>query len=321
MDINIVILHDFSCRMALEIEEDLSSTGSNACTTTRLKRRYQAEESVSSITGLLVQENKRLSHGGSNLSANTNFKGVVLQPNGRWGAQIYAKHNRVWLGTFDSKVKAAMAYDSAAIKLRNGENCQRNFAGTKLTVQEQHFQNLYSEEAVLNMIKDGSYQARFVEFLMAHQVMQKVGMAESKNSVRLDRQLFQKELTPSDVGTLNRLVIPKNYATKYFPAPDAQLSFYDENNMTWNFKYCYWKSSQSFVFTKGWNRFVKAFKLKANDTIRFYECHSTSEGDKEAKPFYMIKFDRAEVVEDAKQVNGDTKTVKLFGVVIGIGEE
>ncbi|PRQ32458.1 putative transcription factor RAV family [Rosa chinensis] len=365
--------------MAMEMEEDLSSMVSNAGTT-RQKRIYQAEASVSSITGFLVQESKRLSHGSSNLSANTKFKGVVLQQNGHWGAQIYANHNRVWLGTFNSEVDAAMAYDSAAIKLRNGE-CQRNFAWTKVTDQEPYFQNLYSQEAVLNMIKDGTYQARFLEFRMSHQAaesMQKIGMAEC-NSARvqqskrdiLHKQLFQKELTPSDVGKLNRLVIPKNYATKYFPridesmqeglddnpAPDVQLSFYDENMRPWKFRYCYWKSSQSFVFTRGWNRFVKESLLKANDIIRFYECH-IREGDKEAKSFYMIKIDRAEssdvivenaglcvspaltplhakkfgeekddiktqiaeVIDETPQVNGDNKRIRLFGVCMVVGE-
>ncbi|KAK9947362.1 hypothetical protein M0R45_002991 [Rubus argutus] len=143
--------------MAMEMEEDLSSMVSSAGSTRRRKRTYQA--SVSSITGYLVQESKHVSHD-SSLSANTKFKGVVPQQNGHWGAQIYANHNRVWLGTFDSEVEAAMAYDSAAIKLRNGE-CQRNFAWTKETDQEPYFQNLHSQEAVLTMIKDGSYQARF----------------------------------------------------------------------------------------------------------------------------------------------------------------
>jgi RAV-like factor len=240
-----------------------------------------------------------------------------------------------------------MAYDSAAIKLRNGE-CQRNFAWTKFTDQEPYFQNLYSQEAVLNMIKDGSYQATFIEFLMARQAAQKVaGLATESNSANkrdlFHKQLFQKELTPSDVGKLNRLVIPKNYATKYFPrideevqgglapAPDVQLLFYDQNMRPWKFRYCYWKSSQSFVFTRGWNRFVKERLLKANDTIRFYECHIIREGDQEAKSFYMIKIDRAEtlnplhdkkfelnsqVIDEIPQVNADSKRIRLFGVYI-----
>jgi RAV-like factor len=41
---------------------------------------------------------------------------------------------------------------------------------------------------------------------------------------------------------------------------------------SWKFRYCYWRSSQSFVFTKGWNRFVKEKKLKEKDIIIFYTC-------------------------------------------------
>ena len=32
--------------------------------------------------------------------SSSRYKGVVPQPNGRWGAQIYERHARVWLGTF-----------------------------------------------------------------------------------------------------------------------------------------------------------------------------------------------------------------------------
>ncbi|CAN0899732.1 AP2/ERF and B3 domain-containing transcription factor At1g51120 [Linum grandiflorum] len=40
----------------------------------------------------------------------------------------------------------------------------------------------------------------------------------------------------------------------------------------WRFRYCYWRSSQSFVFTRGWNRFVKDKKLKEKDIVTFYRC-------------------------------------------------
>ena len=66
-------------------------------------------------------------------------------------------------------------------------------------------------------------------------------------------QLFQKELTPSDVGKLNRIVIPKKYAIKYFPhisessedveaadkMNDVMLAFYEKSMKLWKFRYCY----------------------------------------------------------------------------------
>nr|QDX18304.1 B3 domain-containing protein Os11g0156000-like isoform X1 [Cymbidium sinense] len=87
--------------------------------------------------------------------------------------------------------------------------------------------------------------------------------------------MFEKPLTPSDVGKLNRLVIPKQYAEKYFPL-DAEagekgllLSFEDENGKIWRFRYSYWTSSQSYVLTKGWSRFVKEKQLDAGDVVIF----------------------------------------------------
>ncbi|KAK7397488.1 hypothetical protein VNO78_18663 [Psophocarpus tetragonolobus] len=50
--------------------------------------------------------------------------------------------------------------------------------------------------------------------------------------------MFDKVVTPSDVGKLNR--------------------------------YSYWNSSQSYVMTKGWSRFVKEKKLDAGDTVSFH---------------------------------------------------
>ncbi|XP_073057146.1 AP2/ERF and B3 domain-containing transcription factor At1g51120-like [Primulina eburnea] len=218
------------------------------------------------------------------------FKGVVPQQNGHWGAQIYANHHRIWLGTFKSEIDAAMAYDTAAIKLRSGDS-HRNFPWTGLSVQEPKFQSLFTTDAVFNMIRDGSYPSKFAEFLRNQKGELELGL--NLSSVHGDGQfsctlLFEKELTPSDVGKLNRLVIPKRYAVKHFPnVPDlseasldservdeVQLEFYDRQMRLWKFRYCYWKSSQSFVFTRGWNRFVKEKCLTANDTISFYMYES-----------------------------------------------
>ncbi|CAL0310538.1 unnamed protein product [Lupinus luteus] len=89
--------------------------------------------------------------------------------------------------------------------------------------------------------------------------------------------MFEKVLTPSDVGKLNRLVIPKQYAEKYFPLGGGDsaeskgllLSLEDESGMCWRFRYSYWNSSQSYVLTKGWSRYVKDKRLDAGDVVMF----------------------------------------------------
>ncbi|XP_059662102.1 B3 domain-containing transcription factor NGA1-like [Cornus florida] len=88
--------------------------------------------------------------------------------------------------------------------------------------------------------------------------------------------MFDKVVTPSDVGKLNRLVIPKQHAEKYFPLDSSTnekgllLNFEDRNGKPWRFRYSYWNSSQSYVMTKGWSRFVKEKKLDAGDIVSFH---------------------------------------------------
>ncbi|GMI71076.1 ABNORMAL SHOOT 2, NGATHA-Like 1 [Hibiscus trionum] len=96
--------------------------------------------------------------------------------------------------------------------------------------------------------------------------------------------MFEKPLTPSDVGKLNRLVIPKQHAEKYFPLggdstdKGLHLSFEDELGKCWRFRYSYWNSSQSYVLTKGWSRYVKEKHLHAGDIILF--LRHRSDGDR-----------------------------------------
>ncbi|KAL6521078.1 hypothetical protein OROGR_017647 [Orobanche gracilis] len=91
-------------------------------------------------------------------------------------------------------------------------------------------------------------------------------------------RLFEKPLTPSDVGKLNRLVIPKQHAERHFPLNGGAaepgenghlLGFEDETGKSWRFRYSYWNSSQSYVLTKGWSRFVKEKRLDAGDIVVF----------------------------------------------------
>ncbi|KAL0787502.1 hypothetical protein Bca101_003748 [Brassica carinata] len=91
--------------------------------------------------------------------------------------------------------------------------------------------------------------------------------------------LFEKSLTPSDVGKLNRSVIPKQHAEKYLPLNNGGgdmtaekgmlLSFEDKSGKFWKFRYSYWNSSQSYVLTKGWSSYVKDKHLDVGDVVFF----------------------------------------------------
>ncbi|XP_022154108.1 AP2/ERF and B3 domain-containing transcription factor At1g50680-like [Momordica charantia] len=257
----------------------------------------EASDSNFSDCALPAAKRPRLVHDLNVLAAVGKFKGVVPQHNGRWGAQIYANHQRIWLGTFKSERDAAMAYDSAAIKLRTRDS-HRNFPWTRRSIEEPNFQINFSTDAVLSMIKDGSYSSKFSAYLRTKSQIHDSDFQNPRSGFENGdgdghfscSHLFQKELTPSDVGKLNRLVIPKKYAVKHFPyisesadenGDDIEIVFYDTAMKTWKFRYCYWRSSQSFVFTRGWNRFVKEKKLKANDIITFYTYESCGGGSDE----------------------------------------
>ncbi|KFK35878.1 hypothetical protein AALP_AA4G048600 [Arabis alpina] len=275
----------------------------------------------------------------SNTSTSTpKFKGVVQQQNGHWGAQIYAEHQRIWLGTFKTAGDAAKAYDSASIKLRNVDaNSHRNFPWDDYTVHEPAFQETIPRDTVLNMIRDGSYPHKFREHLQSQVVRNRncVGSKQVQGGGRggqelnqcfACRELFQKELTPSDVGKLNRLVIPKKYAVKYLPfineneteredgekggdVKDVEVVFYDRSMRQWKFRYCYWRSSQSFVFTRGWNSFVKEKSLKEKDIIVFYNCDVPSNvkiSEGQSKTFLMI-----DVIEEANKMVHDSSDEEI----------
>ncbi|XP_021304886.1 B3 domain-containing protein Os06g0107800-like [Sorghum bicolor] len=91
-------------------------------------------------------------------------------------------------------------------------------------------------------------------------------------------RMFEKVVTPSDVGKLNRLVVPKQFAERHLPLRGAAarsrgtvLCFHDARGggTAWRFRYSYWSSSQSYVMTKGWNRYVRDKRLAAGDTVTF----------------------------------------------------
>nr|GEV63235.1 AP2/ERF and B3 domain-containing transcription factor At1g50680 [Tanacetum cinerariifolium] len=168
-----------------------------------------------------------------NCACSQKFKCVVPQQNGHSGAQLYTNNQRIWLGTFKTEKDAAMAYDRASIKLRSYDS-HRNFPWSQTTDLEAKFQSHPNMEVILKMIKDKTYESKFNNFLR-----EKIGkekdddLSMQKNCDNFRRLLFEKELTPSDVGKLNRLIISKKFAVAYFPpVPDNDHSEGSVNDET-----------------------------------------------------------------------------------------
>ncbi|CAH8382281.1 unnamed protein product [Eruca vesicaria subsp. sativa] len=252
------------------------------------------------------------------------FKGVVPQPNGRWGAQIYEKHKRVWLGTFNEEEEAARVYDVAVLRFR-GPDAVTNFKpDTTLdngdVREEVEFLNAHSKYEIVDMLRKHTYKE---ELEQRKRKRNGNGNGETQETAFVNvtvttgfktaECLFEKTVTPSDVGKLNRLVIPKNQAEKYFPLPltgdvsvrGTLLNFEDVDGKVWRFRYSYWNSSQSYVLTKGWSRFVKEKRLCAGDLISFRRSNGQDQ------QLYIGWKSKAGSDQDTGRV-----VVRLFGVDI-----
>ncbi|CAM0878571.1 unnamed protein product [Alopecurus aequalis] len=208
-------------------------------------------------------------------STSSRFKGVVPQPNGRWGAQIYERHARVWLGTFPDEDAAARAYDVAALRYR-GREAATNYPFAA-EAAELAFLAAHSKAEIVDMLRKHTYADELRQGLRRGRGM---GARAQPTPAWAREPLFEKAVTPSDVGKLNRLVVPKQHAEKHFPLNRSRetttttgkgvlLNFEDGEGKVWRFRYSYWNSSQSYVLTKGWSRFVREKGLGAGDAIVF----------------------------------------------------
>ncbi|XP_020585856.1 AP2/ERF and B3 domain-containing transcription factor At1g51120-like [Phalaenopsis equestris] len=205
------------------------------------------------------------------------FQGVFYLQNSHWGAQI----NTISLGLFKSEVAAARAYDSASLKLF-GNNFMRNLFLTSVTIHESLFQNMYSLEVIINMIKDRSYEPNYINFLWNHYPNFRYGdsLAMPTSMYAIDgtfsKEIFRKELLLTDIQNQNLIVIPDLALLSFHPKNSNTgkrwFDFKDRTNRSWAFQLDYVNTTPDCAFTTGWNKFFNEMELCANDTVVFYRC-------------------------------------------------
>ncbi|XP_020585964.1 AP2/ERF and B3 domain-containing transcription factor At1g51120-like isoform X2 [Phalaenopsis equestris] len=228
------------------------------------------------------------------------YEGIVPQQNGLWSAQINFNGSLVLLGTFKSEVAAARAYDSAGTKLKGGD-FYRNFLLTNVTIHESYFQSSYSNEAIMDMIRDGSYERKLIDTVWSqqrqYQYIGYLAMPTCLDAIPgfVFEEMFHKKLILNGIEGQNILVLP-HQARSYYPpfksTGGLPLVFRDRVNRPWEFQYCYNNSTQSYIFNMGWSKFANEMELRTKDTVVFYRCMDW-------RNFPPKNFDMVDIIRDA----------------------
>ncbi|XP_066333748.1 B3 domain-containing protein Os02g0764100-like [Miscanthus floridulus] len=179
------------------------------------------------------------------------INGVMLQPSngGCCGAQTYERPTRKWMGTFPEEETAECATD-------DGELAFQATTSKSVTVKTTLRMQTSADE-----VRPSLWRA-----------------ARAQPATRAREHLFHKALTPSDVGKLNRLVVPKQHAEKHLflnrnpmmaNGIGMLIDFVDGSEKTWRFRYSFSATSRMYVITKGWGRFIREKGLQAGDKVAF----------------------------------------------------
>jgi len=94
---------------------------------------------------------------------NPRLRGIVNLRPGKWGAMITVNKRRIWLGTYERAVDAAIAYDRVNLKLERYDSL--NFPLFTKDYDEMRFQDMYPLESIISMVRIGSYDWTFSNFL------------------------------------------------------------------------------------------------------------------------------------------------------------
>ncbi|KAL6183470.1 hypothetical protein ACLB2K_044881 [Fragaria x ananassa] len=82
-------------------------------------------------------------------SSSSKLKGLVPLKGGKWGARISYNYKRYSLGTHETEIEAAIAYDRAALKMPRAHSL--NFHRSNYTIEESAFQSQHSIEDILKI--------------------------------------------------------------------------------------------------------------------------------------------------------------------------